>query len=492
MIVVVNPSGAPGGHSFKGLHDYCAHDQKSAETSERVEWIATRNIAAEDPNHAYKLMIATANAQAHLKEAAGIRAGRASKHGPVMHVVLAFAEGEPTDKDAMTKAADQLLSHLGVDPAKSRAKKGGPVRRQFADEHQVIMYAHNDTGSKHLHLMINRVHPIHGANLPTNNDQIKAQNWALKYSKEHGTDHRTKKREENHERRQDGKYVKGERRKSRNVYELEQYQKIIEKDEALLKEANAAQRSRSILAVRRTALAAIITAQKNQLANTHNKRIAAIETTTKKAVNKANHEVWEEFRDKHRALKLYQAGERKTFEALEKTFFGRLGNAVKIAKLSEQEIGHRFSKLISRSFQIMTNATKRRAHFEKAQSRAQKAVQADEKKALGQRLKSIKATQGGSLARCRAVYAEEQADLASRHRAARQKLKTRWNELDRRQEAILARAKALAEKLSPGAGQSQSLTYQQRLRERFAGAADQLRRDDQDQTQKQGGGQKLS
>lgn len=58
----------------------------------------------------------------------------------------------------MQAAVDEFLSHLGVDPAKTRAKNK-PKRRQFADGHQAAMYAHSDTGNHHLHLMINRIHP---------------------------------------------------------------------------------------------------------------------------------------------------------------------------------------------------------------------------------------------------------------------------------------------------------------------------------------------
>ena len=145
MIVVINPSGSAG-RSFKGLHAYCAHDPDRADTSERVEWMDTRNIAANDPEQAWKVMVATAGAQNELKRAAGVRAGRTSKDGAVMHVIMSFHEDEPSDPASMKEAADDFLSKFGVDPAKMRGKSK-PSRRQFADEHQVIMYAHRDTGT---------------------------------------------------------------------------------------------------------------------------------------------------------------------------------------------------------------------------------------------------------------------------------------------------------------------------------------------------------
>ena len=59
MIVVINPSGAAG-HSFKGLHAYCAHDAGNAQTTERVDWMETRNLATDDAHVGWKIMAATA------------------------------------------------------------------------------------------------------------------------------------------------------------------------------------------------------------------------------------------------------------------------------------------------------------------------------------------------------------------------------------------------------------------------------------------------
>lgn len=173
VTVVVNPSGSAG-HSFKGLHTYCAHDQGSQTSTDRVEWTATRNLGTDDPAHAWKIMAATAKAQNELKRAAGVRAGRPAKDGAVMHVVISFDREEPCDRDTMVAAADELLGFMGVDPSKMRGKSK-PKRRQYADEHQVVMYAHSDTDNPHVHLMINTVHPEHGVKLPSNNNFNKSQ-----------------------------------------------------------------------------------------------------------------------------------------------------------------------------------------------------------------------------------------------------------------------------------------------------------------------------
>ena len=161
MNVVVKPSGGYG-HSFKGLHAYLSHDKDSTQTSERVDFIETRNLATDDPEQAVKIMIATAKAQDALKRASGqAMTGAKATTGPVLHVVLAFDKDEPTnDPEKVKQDIDDYLSHLGVDPAKMRGKSQ-PKNRQYAEEHQVVMYGHNDTDNypvsyTHLTLPTNR------------------------------------------------------------------------------------------------------------------------------------------------------------------------------------------------------------------------------------------------------------------------------------------------------------------------------------------------
>ena len=312
MIVVINPSSGSG-HSFKGLHAYCSHDQGQAQSAERVDWIDSRNLAADDPHAAWKIMAATAKAQNELKAAAGVRAGRASKHGPVMHVVLSFDKDEPTDRDSMQTAADEFLSSLGADPAKMRGKSK-PKRRQFADEHQVMMYAHSDTGNAHLHLMINRVHPHTGVNLPSNNDQIKAQKWALDYSKRHGTEHKTPARSENMADRDAGEYVKANRRKSRNLYELEKALEPVNDNKRFIALKEQQVKKDAALALRGRNLAKTQAAAMKRITAAHKKRQAALARSAQTQINKVRSAIREDFRPEWRDLRKDQAKEKRLFD----------------------------------------------------------------------------------------------------------------------------------------------------------------------------------
>ena len=385
-----------------------------------------RNIAANDPNQAWKVMAATAGAQNELKRAAGVRAGRSSKDGAVMHVVMSFDKDEPTDPEAMQAAADGFLSTLGTDPAKMRGKSK-PSRRQFADEHQVVMYAHRDTDNAHLHLMINTVHPEHGVKLPTSNNQLKAQKWALEYSKKHGTDHKTPAREENAEMRADGEYVKGERRKSRNMYELEKALEQAGNDNERTKAALDAERKKDAqLAQRGRSLAQLQARARNALAEGHRARKATLARQLQRDTNKAKSDVRERFRPEWRELRRHQEAERQTFEALEETFFGRASNMAKTMRLSSQDIGGDKTGIINRAFRILTNAGERKAYFEQAQERARKAVQCRQASELSDATKTLKAAQRAKLAESRSVFEAERADLAKKQEIERDQLREAW------------------------------------------------------------------
>lgn len=368
MNVIINPSGTAG-FSFKGLHNYCAHD-KEGSTSERVEWMSARNLAA-SPKHAYKIMIATAAAQNQLKRSAGVRVGRHAENGEVMHIVMSFDQDEPHDRETMETAADQLLSRLGKDPTK-RGGKGATIR-QMADEHQAVLYAHTDTKNPHVHIMLNVVHPKHGRRLPTSNDQLKASRWALGFSKEHGTAHKTPAREENMAARDRGEYVKAERRKSRKAYEEEKALEQASNDNDRLKTflANQKRKDAALYEQGRT-LAAKQQQRSADIEKRFEGRKAQADRAMKQRINQAKAAIREEFRPQFRDLKTRQAAERKTFEALEASFFGRTKNALKTVRgaFDKQNTG-----LISRSFRILSNAGERKTYFERGQARALRALE---------------------------------------------------------------------------------------------------------------------
>jgi hypothetical protein len=134
------------GKSFKGAAAYLTHDP-DADTSKRVEWTHTLNLANEDVPSAVNEMVWTARDAELLKQEAGVRAGGRATETPVKHFSLNWApEDKPTPKH-MIETTQEFLRHMGW------------------HEHQAIIVAHNDKSYAHAHVLLNCVHPETGLKL---------------------------------------------------------------------------------------------------------------------------------------------------------------------------------------------------------------------------------------------------------------------------------------------------------------------------------------
>ncbi|QDV71885.1 relaxase/mobilization nuclease domain-containing protein [Botrimarina mediterranea] len=207
------------GRSFAGAAAYLLHDE-GRNTSERVAWTDTQGLGTKNPEAAWRVMAATALDAERLKRQAGVPAsGRKQAGGPVMHLVLSWAEGEIENLSAeeMRRAAREAVSKLGKDSTSSKKVKNG--YRYYGDECQMLMVAHNDKAHPHVHILLNRVHPLHGRMLPDGNDQLKLSKWAQKYQERHGNEHLTPQRTLNNAARERGEYVKGEPPTPRHQHE---------------------------------------------------------------------------------------------------------------------------------------------------------------------------------------------------------------------------------------------------------------------------------
>jgi hypothetical protein len=165
------------GGSFVGAGRYYLHD-KAAEkdlpkhlkpqTNERVWFTDTRSCFSQDPELALKEMWRTAEDQAWLKKQAGVRTSGRTCDDPVKTLSLAWHKDDQPTPEQMVAAADSFLKHMRW------------------HEHQAVFIAHRDTEHRHIHIIINRVHPETGRTLDDFREKVRAQNWALAYEKEHG------------------------------------------------------------------------------------------------------------------------------------------------------------------------------------------------------------------------------------------------------------------------------------------------------------------
>lgn len=185
------------GKSFKGIGQYLLHDPDHANTNERVAWTHTHNLFTDDADLGFRIMAATAMDQRRIKEQAWrakqeelppeARSERFIDRGKksalsVWHFSLSWEheESKSITRDEMIRAAESSLTKLGAD----RTKYGG--EKQFADQHQAIFVCHEDKDHRHVHVVVNRVHPEHGKMISKYNDWHRFSRWAEKYERDRG------------------------------------------------------------------------------------------------------------------------------------------------------------------------------------------------------------------------------------------------------------------------------------------------------------------
>ena len=187
-----------GGGSFKGVVDYCLsegrareddRDERGEDKAGRVVWSETRNVAAEDPRQAARVMAATALRSEELKQLAGVKAGGRALEKPVCHYSLSWGKDEKPNLQEMVRAVAESLEKMGL-----------------ADR-QAVMIAHRDTAQPHVHVVVNRVSVEDGRAAKLGNSYLKLSRWAEGYEREQGRI-RCPQRVENNAGRDRGEWVR--------------------------------------------------------------------------------------------------------------------------------------------------------------------------------------------------------------------------------------------------------------------------------------------
>ena len=181
------------GRSFAGVAAYCLHDAPEAdnrrpETSGRVGWTDTRNLATIRVKRAARLMAATATAAPDLKRLVDAARGGRKQAKPVLHYSLSWAQEETPDRQEMSRAVDESLEALGL------------------EGHEAPIVAHDDTRHPHVHVTANRVDPETGKAAKLGNSKLRLSRWAEGYEREQGRI-RVERRVKNNERRRVGEEV---------------------------------------------------------------------------------------------------------------------------------------------------------------------------------------------------------------------------------------------------------------------------------------------
>ena len=126
MAIAVSSSG----RTFRAIAAYLALG-RSGQEPERVGWAASRNLPTNDPQLAARFMRATAEQNVRVEK-------------PVYHIAISFDPHDLVDRAAIERVADRVLDRLGL------------------REHEAVLVAHRDRGHPHVHVLVNRVHPVTG------------------------------------------------------------------------------------------------------------------------------------------------------------------------------------------------------------------------------------------------------------------------------------------------------------------------------------------
>lgn len=184
-------SNGPGRSFFHAglyyLHDKREPGEEYAYTDERVEFSHTRNLTTNDPDQALYAMYRTAEREKELKRSAGLWTGGEKCRRPVITFSLSWALSEDPTREHMIETGRAYQAHLGL------------------AEHQALYVAHNDEDYKHLHIILNRVHPQTGMVAALKRTKLKSSEFALAYEEKHGI--HCHQRVENWEKRRQGQFT---------------------------------------------------------------------------------------------------------------------------------------------------------------------------------------------------------------------------------------------------------------------------------------------
>lgn len=410
------------GRSFRGAAQYLLHD-KGADTSERVAWHETRNLATDNPHLAWRIMAATAMDQARLKQEAGVKNTGRKSDLHVQHMTLSWHEDEADslDRDAMLAAADSALVSLD------------------AQDRQAMIVCHDDEPHPHVHILLNRVSPDDGRILSSSKEKLKLSEWAEAYEKERGRiwcDERVI----NNAARRRGEYTRGVPSKARHLYEADQHQPSND---------NASKRARDEQK-RKDAELSRLTRQTNdrqaqawmKLEKQHKQRVQNIKRGTKQSIQQGLNKVREDFRPRWTELHHEQQVSMRAFEQREETIIGRIQNRFKSLDLSGLIRGRTKPQTISETFGVLTSKAARQEAEKKQQQAAEQRLRQQQQMAEQEDRRKHRTAEQRRMADTRNRYAAERMQLSLSQQAERAKLRAQWNK--RNQERSKAHARLTA------------------------------------------------
>lgn len=427
------------GRSFKGAAAYLLHDVADHETSNRVVWTMTRNLATQKPDTAWRVMAATALDAPRLKKEARIKNTGRKQQFTVKHLVLSW---HPEEKDTLTREDMEAAIE-------------GALAAIKATERQALIIAHNDTAHPHVHILINRTLE-NGTLLDDSKEYENLQDWALTYQRQRNQTY-CPERELN---------AAAKKRREPTNYEKIPRQ-IVDADKVLRRAANDNPDRRTALKAKHLEQARAQAARGHALKKRHSEawkaleeqhvaRRRAIGENARKGQAAAKRMIIETFRPEWRTLKLEQAEEARAFAEREKSTFGRMSNLFRNIDIGRSALEGDRPSILSQLWRGVQSSDARKAMLDKAHARAGQALETRQRKAIRAAMLPVLTQKQLQTRAASLEYNHARADLIFVQMGERAKLRVEWQQLVNQRatdyaelRASLERTEAFNQKAAP-------------------------------------------
>jgi Relaxase/Mobilisation nuclease domain len=151
MLAAVTPSHG----DFHALARYLINGKSGTPSPDRVAWLFACNLPTEDPMEAAAYMAATAEQSTRCTN-------------PAYHVIISWRPDEHPLPNVMQDVALDAIDLMGL------------------TEYQALLMGHGDKDHAHLHMMINRVHPVTGKAWSTTQDYLRFDRVMKLLSEQYG------------------------------------------------------------------------------------------------------------------------------------------------------------------------------------------------------------------------------------------------------------------------------------------------------------------
>lgn len=430
MIPKASQGGRATGTSFKGVFQYLNHDKRQdgesvSTSSDRVDWVATRNLATDDPEMASRIMAATARQQDDIKISSGGSVAGNKSDQVVFHYSLGW---HPSEKDGLTKAemlraADESIRAIG------------------GDDHQAMIYAHNDADHPHVHVVLNRVNPDHGKMLNLWKYQTNLSKWALSYEQERGKV-LCNERVNNWRERENGQVFTADKWESWHQFneagDLKNandnagkrlYVEQKEKDAALSAKGETMHKRHS---QEWKDLSAVYKQEKNRILgrdDNNGQKVDNQKTHGKKQqtpFQKAATDIKAQFKPLWQELFKSQTREKSAFKQREAHLKGKIENAiaaVKQARMRDPEASRGF---ISMAFNYMISSKAREQELGKAHDRGIRTLRSAQSAEITKSFDTIRKTRSEALQKHRERFGVNREALKEKQSGERSELRQEW------------------------------------------------------------------